>query len=157
MREQFGSEHSIEKGGTEKYYLALVHGEVSLPDDTEQRHMNPNSWGDYDKYYWQHGPEENPRGDPRGRIEVWQGPHTYGRANAFDPTEHTGSPLWSLTMYEPIAWFKSNQDGKPFTLLQLQIITGRRHQIRLHCAEIGHVLAGDYKYDRSIQGDRTWC
>merc|ERR1711879_354941 len=47
------------------------------------------------------------------------------------------------------------------TLIQLQIVTGRRHQIRFHAAEIGHVLVGDSKYDDSKEGicqmDRNWC
>uniref|UniRef100_T1JGR8 Pseudouridine synthase RsuA/RluA-like domain-containing protein n=1 Tax=Strigamia maritima TaxID=126957 RepID=T1JGR8_STRMM len=37
-------------------------------------------------------------------------------------------------------------DGYPATKLLVKPITGRRHQIRVHCAEIGHTIVGDYTY-----------
>ncbi len=37
------------------------------------------------------------------------------------------------------------------TLLEAELKTGRTHQIRVHCAHLGHVIAGDDKY-----GDFTW-
>jgi len=155
IRGQFKSEHSIEKGGTEKYYLALVHGHAKLP--TEHLSLSHK--------HWNHGPEENPKADPRGRIEITTVWGSRGKAVCYDKggneTEDAKAagtaPLWALTLYEPIAWFKNKNTGEDFTLLQLQIITGRRHQIRFHCAEIGHVLAGDTKYDDKCWNDRTWC
>lgn len=41
-------------------------------------------------------------------------------------------------------------NGKPVTKVLLRPITGRRHQLRLHCAQIGHVIVGDYTYSLKI-------
>ncbi|KAJ9586314.1 hypothetical protein L9F63_020022 [Diploptera punctata] len=37
-------------------------------------------------------------------------------------------------------------DAYPATKVLLRPITGRRHQIRVHCADIGHTIVGDYTY-----------
>lgn len=41
-------------------------------------------------------------------------------------------------------------NGKPVTKVLLRPITGRRHQLRLHCSQIGHVIVGDYTYSLKI-------
>ena len=40
---------------------------------------------------------------------------------------------------------------KDFALLELDLLTGRKHQIRVHLAGIGHPVTGDHKYG---SGDR---
>jgi 23S rRNA-/tRNA-specific pseudouridylate synthase len=37
-------------------------------------------------------------------------------------------------------------DLYPATKVLLRPITGRRHQLRVHCADIGHTIVGDYTY-----------
>lgn len=37
-------------------------------------------------------------------------------------------------------------NNKPVSKILLKPITGRRHQLRLHCTEIGHCIVGDYTY-----------
>lgn len=43
---------------------------------------------------------------------------------------------------------KSVQIGKKTSLLTLKLITGRMHQIRVHCAEMGHAILNDDKYGK---------
>lgn len=49
------------------------------------------------------------------------------------------------TKYTPVRQYKDK------TLLEVELITGKSHQIRAHLASVGHPILGDYKY-----GDRKW-
>lgn len=49
------------------------------------------------------------------------------------------------TRYYPIKQFSDR------TLVEVELITGKSHQIRIHMASISHPILGDYKY-----GDRAW-
>jgi RluA family pseudouridine synthase len=40
------------------------------------------------------------------------------------------------------------KETRDFSLLELDLLTGRKHQIRVHLAGIGHPVAGDRKYGR---------
>ncbi|MDP2600785.1 MAG: pseudouridine synthase [Deltaproteobacteria bacterium] len=45
--------------------------------------------------------------------------------------------------------FKTLRHFKNYSLLELQITTGVRHQIRIHLASIGHPIAGDKLYQKA--------
>ncbi len=50
-----------------------------------------------------------------------------------------------------ITAFKPVSHGKDYTYMEIELITGKPHQIRAHMASIGHPILGDPKY-----GDRNW-
>jgi len=42
--------------------------------------------------------------------------------------------------------WKRLQTNGDFSLLEIELLTGRKHQIRVHLADLGHAVAGDRKY-----------
>ena len=43
------------------------------------------------------------------------------------------------------------QKSERYSLVELQLETGRKNQIRVHLQDIGHPVVGDYKY--GVEGD----
>lgn len=55
-------------------------------------------------------------------------------------SKREGSGARTMTKYRPLA------HAKGYTLLEIQLITGKTHQIRAHMQAIGHPVASDRKY-----------
>ena len=73
---------------------------------------------------------------PKGRIEAKLiDTKTVGSNVRVDPTGKT-----AITEYETLESFGD------FSWLQVRLLTGRRHQIRVHLAHLGHALALDHVY-----------
>lgn len=60
------------------------------------------------------------------------------------------APKESLSLYRVLAW--EYLHGLPVTRLELIPITGRTHQLRVHCAAIGHPIVGDCIYGYNGDG-----
>ncbi len=50
--------------------------------------------------------------------------------------------------------YKVLKESKGFSLLDIHLLTGRKHQIRVHFAENGHPVAGDRKYGNEASGSK---
>ncbi|CAE7197379.1 unnamed protein product [Symbiodinium necroappetens] len=71
---------------------------------------------------------------------------------------HYGKP--SVTQVKVLAHARRGGEAGPqFSLVAVRILTGRRHQIRIHMAHAGHCLVGDGKYGSEEQflKDKEWC
>jgi 23S rRNA pseudouridine955/2504/2580 synthase len=53
-----------------------------------------------------------------------------------------GEGAHALTRYRVL------EAGEKFSLVELELVTGRSHQARAHMSAIGHPIAGDFKYGR---------
>lgn len=70
----------------------------------------------------------------------------------FSTTQNNPRSLWSSSIIEPISIDEDNH----LTLSRITITTGRRHQIRVHCASLGHPLMGDSLYGSSASLSETY-
>jgi len=89
---------------TEKRYIAVVHGILSLKEDTITSYLAENS--------------------------------------AYIVYSTSDSKVGKLAQ----TYYKVIKETKMFSLLEINLITGRKNQIRVHLADIGHPVVGDRKY-----------
>jgi 23S rRNA-/tRNA-specific pseudouridylate synthase len=48
--------------------------------------------------------------------------------------------------------YKVLKETKRFSLLEINLLTGRKNQIRVHMADMGHPIVGDRKYGKTNDG-----
>ncbi len=93
------------------------------------------NWENTDKHYLAivHGPL-TPK---EGRIS------TYLVENTAQNVYSTPDPAKGKLSHTE---YKVREETQAFSLVDIQLVTGRKHQIRVHFAEKGHPVAGDKKY-----------
>jgi 23S rRNA pseudouridine1911/1915/1917 synthase len=53
--------------------------------------------------------------------------------------------------------YKVVKESRNFSLLDIDLFTGRKNQIRVHLSEKGHPVVGDKKYGRIDKGIKRLC
>lgn len=56
-----------------------------------------------------------------------------------------------------VTHYKKVKSGNDFSLLHLNLETGRKHQIRVHMQDIGHPIVGDKKYGSTVTSPGRMC
>lgn len=93
--------------------------------------------GDIHKTYWAlvEGKPKNAEATLRNFLK------SDGRLNkTFISTEHDPEAKESILNYRTVA------EGERYSLLEIELLTGRKHQIRAQLSNIGHPIKGDLKY-----------
>lgn len=73
-----------------------------------------------------------------------------GRSDVFIHDQKESGDLPIITRYRILRIFsEAGPDGESVSELEVELVTGRTHQIRAHFAHIGHPLLGDGKYGRN--------
>jgi 23S rRNA pseudouridine1911/1915/1917 synthase len=81
--------------------------------------------------------------EPTGKVESWL--HDTDRMVVVSSPVDDGGK-WAATEWEVV------ETGPARSLLFLHLLTGRKNQIRVHMADIGHPVVGDPKYGVSESG-----
>jgi 23S rRNA pseudouridine955/2504/2580 synthase len=76
----------------------------------------------------------------KGQFEISEALHKHVTANGERRVSVTQAGRASLTQVRVL------KSGPVCSLLELQLLTGRTHQIRVHLAHVGHPVLGDGKY-----------
>ncbi|MBU0729714.1 MAG: RluA family pseudouridine synthase [Proteobacteria bacterium] len=97
---------------TEKHYLAIVHGRLTVKEGTISSYLVEN------------------------------------KAQRVYSTSDAAKGKLAHTAY------KVSEESKRFSLVDIHLLTGRKHQIRVHFAEKGHPVVGDRKYENKDTGSK---
>ena len=90
--------------------------------------------------------------DEEGWIETWlyenrksMMVHCYALEKGDDPSTPPRKD-WQFASTHCSTLKRGQIDGKPYTMVEFELETGRKNQIRVHSQWIGHPVAGDRKY-----------
>lgn len=113
-----------------KYYLTYVWGELSGRNSLEGYHLKDND---------------------ANKVNIISH-DDYKKLDDIEKTRYN----YVRTDYKVLDNYKINLDGKEYYIskLEVDLITGKSHQIRAHLSSVGHSLIGDNKYGDSTLNNR---
>ena len=79
-----------------------------------------------------------------GDIDIWKPNINLGLIDQKKSRQYNANKKKALTFYKVI-----EKIGSKYAWLELKPATGRTHQLRIHCAELGNPIVGDRKYKSS--------
>ena len=79
-----------------------------------------------------------------GDVDIWKPRSNLGLIEQKKSRQYNNNKKKALTFYQVI-----EKIGSKYAWLELKPITGRTHQLRIHCAELGNPIVGDRKYKNS--------
>jgi 23S rRNA pseudouridine1911/1915/1917 synthase len=130
------------KGKTRTFVVHRLDKEVSgilLFAKSEQiMNLLKDNWKNFEKHYYAMV-EGLPR-EPKGTIRSWLAEDKFQKMYS---TYRTEGAKYSITHFQVVRQFENH------ALLDVQIETGRKNQIRVHLAEMGYPIVGDRKYGAS--------
>lgn len=107
---------------------------VFAKNETAKRRLQAN-WNDVDKRYL-----AVVEGVPNKNEDTIAGYLNESSTLRVYESKDSGNAKYAVTKY------KALKNSRQYALLEIDLETGRKHQIRVHCSGIGHPVAGDRKY-----------
>lgn len=102
-----------------------------------------------DDEFGDEGPEEYDEEDAEDEVEAGDG----------EDAEGGGTKATKTAIVKRKTGGLRGGGGEAYSLVAIRIVTGRRHQIRVHTAHVGHPTVTDGKYTAAatFNSDRQWC
>ena len=79
-----------------------------------------------------------------GNVDIWKPSINQGLKEQKKSRWNSANKKKAITFYKVI-----EKIGSKYAWLELKPATGRTHQLRIHCAELGNPIIGDRKYKSS--------
>lgn len=116
-------------------------GVMLYAKNEKTRDKMQNNWNDIVKERKYNALVEGILEEKQGEIASWM---KKGRDTRMISKPYDNGGKHALTKYRVV------REGKDYSLLELELMTGRTNQIRVHMQDIGHSVVGDRKYGSKV-------